>query len=374
MLLERLPALALADHAAAWSRDGLEPVPIRGVPMLPMPSHVVAAATEAATRVFPRQSRGSSSLREAIAHKLKADHALNVDPARELLITHGAQHGMSVALRALLEQGDEVLIPAPTYFFDGMVRLAGAFPRYVPTAPEEGWAVNSRALADTVTPRTRAILLCNPNNPTGNVPTRRELAEVLDLAERHDLYVFSDESYERYVHEGPGYVPLQSLRSDSDRLVTVTSLSKNYAFTSWRIGYVHASARTLGTIHRALEWDSINVGDVPQAAAHAVITGPQDWLDTEFATMRARRDILQSGIEAAGFTAIRPAAGIFTFVNFTEVGRHGEDLEDALLEVGVSAVAGTGFFGPDSHARLLYGADEDDVRRLGDRLGDMSRT
>ncbi|RZL83018.1 MAG: pyridoxal phosphate-dependent aminotransferase [Rhodococcus sp. (in: high G+C Gram-positive bacteria)] len=370
---ERLPALAFTEHAQRWAAAGHHLVPVRGVPMVPMPPHVVAAASEAAARVFPRESRGSLPLREAIASTLSVHHGMAVDPDRELLITHGAQHGMSVALRALVAPGAEVVIPAPTYFFDGMVRMAGLTPRYVSTDAAAGWALDVDAVEKAITARTRAVIICNPNNPTGAVPTRRELSDLLDLAAKHGLYVFSDESYERYVHEGPGYVPQRSVRPTSDHLVTVTSLSKNYAFTGWRIGYIHAATRTLDAIHRAFEWDAINVGDVPQAAAHAAITGPQDWLDVEFATMRERRDILQSGIEAAGFTAVRPAAGIFTFVDFTAAGVRGDDLEDALLQAGVSGLVGSGFQGPATHARLLYGAAAEDVRQLGARLGELAQ-
>ncbi|ORJ92536.1 aspartate aminotransferase [Prescottella equi] len=371
-MIERLPALAFADHARHWREAGNELIPVQGVPNLPMPEHVVEAVAAATGQVHSRQSRGSSELRELIAATLSADHDMAIDPTRDLLITHGAQHGMSVALRALLSPGSEVVIPAPTYFFDGMVRTAGLEPRYVATQAECGWRLDCEAIGRAITPRTSAIIICNPNNPTGSVPTRRELSDLLDLADRHDLYVFSDESYERYVHESPGYVPLRTLRANSDRVVTVTSLSKNYAFTMWRVGYVHSSAVTVDMIHRAFEWDAINVGDVPQAAACAAIAGPQGWLDAEFATLMERRDVLHAGIEAAGLSAVRPAAGVFTFVDFTRLGMKGEVLEDALLQAGISGLGGDGFKGPSTHVRLLYGADIADVKLLGKRLGELT--
>src|SRR5262249_6128192 len=153
----------------------------------------------------------------------------------ELLITHGAQHGMSIALRALLAPGDEVVVPAPTYFFDGMLRMAGTRPVYVHTQRSSGWDHDPDAIEAAITPATRARLICNPNKPTGYVPTRERLEQLADLAARHGLIMFSDESYERYVWDGPGYVPQMSLRERHRDLVTVTSLSKNYAFTNWRI-------------------------------------------------------------------------------------------------------------------------------------------
>ncbi|WP_236790938.1 pyridoxal phosphate-dependent aminotransferase [Amycolatopsis sp. GM8] len=366
--MERVAALDLADRARARSV-----VPMPGVPALAMPGHVLEAVRQAATQVLPRQSRGWPELRRVVADHLRAESGLEVDPERELLVTHGAQHGMNVVLRALLAPGDEVLVPAPTYFFDGMVRMAGARPVYVRSRAARRWATDLDALAAAVTPATRAILLCNPNNPTGHTPARDELSAILALAAQHGLLVLADESYARYVHSGPGYTPQQSLRDEWPELVTVTSLSKNYAFTQWRVGYVHAPPRLLDRVHRAFEWDAINVGDVPQAAACAVITGPQDWLDVVFATFRRRRDLLCAAIEAAGLPVVRPDSGIFVFPDFSALDARGRDLEDVLLRHGITGIAGDAFQGPAAHARLLYGGTEADLAQVGHRLATLVR-
>ncbi|MEO3857130.1 pyridoxal phosphate-dependent aminotransferase [Acrocarpospora sp. B8E8] len=368
-MLERLPAFALLDRAHA---HGAGSVPMAGVPVLPMPDHVVEAARRAAGQVFPRRTRGSAELRMAIAGRLAAEHRLSADPETELLITHGAQHGMSVVLRALLSPGDEVVIPAPTYFFDGMVRMAGARPVYVGSRESADWDHDPDEVEAAVTPATRALLICNPNNPTGYVPARARLEQLLDVAARHGLLALSDESYARYVHDGPGYVPQMLLRERHPDMVTVTSLSKNYAFTSWRVGYAHAPAHLLERVHRALEWDAINVGDVPQAAAHAVITGPQDWIEPAFATMRERRDLLLSGVHAAGLRAVRPDAGIFALADFSPLGVAGRDLEDLLLERGLTAIAGDAFHGPATHARLLYGGTHESLTEVANRLAALT--
>lgn len=360
--MERLPALALADRARE-----LPVVPMQGVPTLPMPDHVLEAVRRAATQVLPRQSRGWPELRRVLAERL----GLATDPDRELLVTHGAQQGMSVVLRALLAPGDEVVVPAPTYFFDGMVRMAGARPVYVQGRALDGWAPDVDAVRAAITPATRAILLCNPNNPTGHTPTREALTAVLALAAERGLVVLSDESYARYVHSGPGYTPLQSLRGEWPDVVTVTSLSKNYAFTQWRVGYVHAPPHLLDQVHKAFEWDAINVGDVAQAAACAVITGPQGWLDGAFSTFRHRRDLLCKAIESAGLSVVCPDSGIFVFPDFSILGLHGRLLEDALLRYGVPGIAGDAFCGPADHARLVYGGSEPDLVDAGQRLASM---
>ncbi|WP_406003389.1 pyridoxal phosphate-dependent aminotransferase [Streptomyces sp. NBC_00829] len=368
MILQRLPALALAERALEQSGPSADLVPMAGVPVIPMPSHVIEAARTAAGQVFPRRSRGSAALRRAISEHLAVSLRLTVDPETELVITHGAQHGMSVALRALLEPGDEVIVPAPTYFFDGMLRLAGVHPRYVPSIESRGWEHDPEAIEDAVTPATKALLICNPNNPTGHVPSRQRLEQLLDVAARYGLIVFADESYERYVWDGPGYVPQLLLRERHADLVTVTSLSKNYAFTSWRVGYINAPAHLLTAIHHALEWDAINVGDVAQAAAEAVLAGPQEWIEPAFATMRSRRDLLLDGLRRAGLTAVRPDAGIFTFADCTSLETQGRQLEDLLLEQGITAIAGDAFAGPGTHARILYGGSAADLAEVGRRL------
>ncbi|MET7994012.1 pyridoxal phosphate-dependent aminotransferase [Amycolatopsis sp. NPDC005232] len=366
--MERLPALDLADRAREW-----DVVPMQGVPALPMPRHVLEAVRETAARVLPRQSRGWPELRRVLANHLGDSFGLAVDPERELLVTHGAQHGMSVVLRALLSPGDEVLVPAPTYFFEGMVRMAGARPVYVPGRAEDGWAVDVDALRRATIPATRAILLCNPNNPTGYTPSKDELSAILTLAAERGLLVLSDESYARYVHSGLGYTPQQALRDVWPELVTVTSLSKNYAFTQWRVGYVHAPAHLLDRVHRAFEWDAINVGDVPQAAACAVITGPQHWLDGAFSTFRHRRDLLCDAIDKAGFPVARPDSGIFAFPDFSDLKASSRALERLLLAHGLTALAGDAFHGPPHHARLLYGGTDADLTEVGRRLAALRR-
>ncbi|GAA3524627.1 pyridoxal phosphate-dependent aminotransferase [Amycolatopsis ultiminotia] len=361
--MERLMALELAERAR---QQGVLPMP--GVPSLPMAEHVVEAVRRAAGQVLPRQTRGRPELRGVLADHLREAFGLAVDPERELLVTHGAQHGMSVALRALVSPGDEILVPAPTYFFDGMVRMAGARPVYLPSRAADGWATDLDALRAAVTPETRAILLCNPANPTGYTPAAGELAAILSLAAEHGLLVLSDESYARYVHSGAGYTPLQTLREHWPELVTVTSLSKNYAFTPWRVGYVHAPAPLLERVHRAFEWDAITVGDVPQAAACAVVSGPQEWLDEVYATFPRRRDLLCSALETAGLPVVRPAAGIFAFPDFSRLGVRGRELEDLLLQYGIPGIAGDAFHGEGTHARLLYGGTEPDLAEAGRRL------
>lgn len=373
-MYDRLPTLELWERTAARREAGQDIVPMQGVPTLSMPEHVVKAVSESAGKAFPRAPRGLMVLKASIAEHLNARFGLRSEPDTELLVTHGAQHGMSIALRALLAPGDEVLIPAPTYFYDALVRMAGARPRYVQACADEGWALPFEGLEAAITPATRAIILCNPNNPTGYVPSNSELASLLSFAKRHGLYVFSDESYEDYVHDAHGYTPQMTLSGIHDRLITVTSFSKNYAFSSWRVGYIHAPEDLLVAIQRTFECDSINVGDIPQLAAHAALIGSRDWLDVEFDTFRDRRDILLEATRNVGFDAVTPGAGIFCYVDFAKTGLAGRELEEALLDVGVPASTGDRFAGRASHyARIMYGGTEENILRAAERFALLPR-
>jgi aspartate/methionine/tyrosine aminotransferase len=371
---DRFRALTLGERIAAQGAPHPDPVPLAGVPVLPMPPHVLEAVREAAAHPRPRESRGVPALREALSAHLRSTQGLAVDPDRELLVTHGAQHGLSIALRALLSARPrtaavpEVLVPVPTYFFDGTIQLAGARPVHVPTRAEDGWRLDVEALAAAVTPATAAIMVCNPTNPTGVAHTEAELVALVELARRHGLSVLSDESYAGYSHDEPGYVPIRRVAGADPLVVTVTSLSKDFALTNWRVGYVVAEPEVVDLVQVALEWDAINVGDAAQAAARAAVSGPRDWLDPAYAGFAAARDDLVARLGAAGIGAVRPEAGIYLLADLAFLGVTGEELELVLGSHGITALAGDAFGGPGDHARLLYGGPRPGLAQLVDRL------
>jgi aspartate/methionine/tyrosine aminotransferase len=367
--LGRFPAMDLADRA---TMRGSTLIPMRGAPVVPMPEHVIEAVQAQAGDVSRRQTRGTPALRRALVDMLLQRDGVAVDPEREIIVTHGASHGLSITLGALCGPGDEVVVPVPTYFFDGAIHRTGAVPRHVPCHESRGWALDVDQVADAITERTRVILLCNPVNPTGRVHTAEEMDALTQVAMNHGVVLVSDESFSHYCYDAP-FVPAASRRSRFDRIVTVQSLSKNYAFADWRIGYVHAPPDLLQAIHRCFEWDAINVGSVPQAAALAAITGPRDWIDPLIRAYPAKRDLLLEYVAAADLTAVTPGAGAAVFVDFGPLGVGERELENKLLGHGIAALAGNAFRGPAHHARLLFGGDIDELRRLGDALCDLGQ-
>jgi len=320
--------------AAERARSGREMLPLKGTLAAPLPPHVreaVAAALDEYAVTPP--SRGHVALREAIARSLPAP----ADPERGILVTNGAMHALSLTFRALLSAGDEVIVPTPCYFFAGLIERAGGV--FVPV-PSWDPATIERA----VTRRSRALLLTNPNNPDGYLPSRAEIDELLALASRHELTVITDEAYERCIHEGE----LASAWG-AENVILIRSLGKSLAMPAWRLGFVAGEPRVIDGCLRELEWDVIRVSHVAQRAATATLDGPQDWLDEVRDRYRRDRDAAHAMIvEHPILSAPLPAATPFLWLTL------GELSSDDLLDAGLPVVDGAAF-GTPGYARLPFG-------------------
>ncbi len=342
---------------------------LRGGPVLALPEHVRETAIAALAEPDRRPARGLPELREAIAERFLADAGTKVDPARELLVTNGAMQGLSSVFRALLQAGDEVVIPTPTFFFDGAIKLAGGTPVHVPCREEDDWGWDIERITAAVTHRTKVLLICNPTNPTGFLPGREDLAAIVSIARARDLLVVSDESYHHSSYGERDFVSIASFAEDADRLVTVRSLSKSHALANWRMGYVHAPAELLAAFAKIVEWECLHCGYVQQRVATAAITGPQDWLLKVNDEYRGIRDRLMPAIaKSEWLTCVKPAAGPFLFPDLRRAEeKTGVDGYTQLLALGIPTVPGRYFHGA-GHVRLPFGADAETVARLAELL------
>jgi len=330
-----MPSIA-AERALA----GRDMLPLRGSVAAPVPRHV-REAVEAALgeHAVTPPSRGHLALREAIARSLPAP----ADPECEILVTNGAMHALSVTFGGLLQPGDEVIVPTPCYFFAGLIERAGGVFVPVSTHEEEGWRWDPDGIERAVTSRSRILVLTNPNNPTGHLPTRAEMDELLAVASRHNLTVIADEAYERCIHDGE----LASAWG-APGVILIRSLGKSLAMPSWRIGFVAGEPSLIDVCLRELEWNVIRVNHVAQRAATAALDGPQEWLDELGESYRRDRDAAHAVIADDHILSARlPAATPFLFL------RLGELSSENLLAAGVAVVDGAAFGAP-GYARLPF--------------------
>ena len=347
------PTFEAARQLEAVHTAGVEPVPLHGTLSPGLPPHVVDAVARVLGRPMAAPApRGLLGLRAAMAERLGSPIDRAVDPASEVIVTNGAMHALAICFRSLVQPGDEVVVPAPCFFFSGPIRAAGASPVYVKGSPADDWRWDPDAFEQAIGPRTAAVLLCNPGNPTGVVPSRDEVAAVVAIAESHGLPIVTDEAYEAALWCDAGMTSAAALTAD---VIVIRSLGKSLAMPQLRVGVISGPSIRVAPCAETLEWDCLRVNLAAQEAALAALTGPQDWLATIHAGLLEDRATAIAAVEATpGLSAASPAAAPFLFVH---AGGNG-DLARELIEVGLPVVDGAHFQAP-GYARLPFGGAAD---------------
>ena len=331
---------------------------MRGQPDTPTPPHIVEAAQRALRdgRTGYPDNQGEPSLRAAVAEKLARTQRLTYDPGREILITDGATCGISTALAAMIEPGDEVLLPDPVYdAYRSPILLWGGQIVPVPSAIREGRFVLDRAVLEAAwTPRSRVLLLNTPWNPVGTVLTRDELQELMAFAEERDLLVLSDEIYETLVFDGREHVSPAALSPAARaRVVMVNSLSKTYSMTGWRVGYCAGPATIIRAMLLILQQSSRGPATFVQDAATCALRSDQTCLREMVAEYQGRRDcVLRCLSSIPGVQPMIPEGGLFVMVDVHRLGRSSDEVRRFLLrEAGVVVIHGAAF-GPGGEGTL----------------------
>jgi aspartate/methionine/tyrosine aminotransferase len=338
-----------AERALEEARaGGVEPVPLAGTPSPPLPDHVVEAVAAVLRRSMAAPpSRGLASLREALAAWLAQSTGRAVDPETEMVVTNGAMHALGICFRSLVQPGDEVVVPAPCFFFEGPIRAAGATPVYVDCSPSEGWRWDPEALERAIRPRSSVLLLCNPGNPTGHLPSSDEVVEAVRVAARYGLLVLTDEAYEAALWDG---ATLSSAFGLAEDVVVVRSLGKSLSLPQLRLGIVAGPRARVAHCARTLEWDCLRVDLAAQTAALAVLDGPRDWLADVHGGLAADRATAVTAVVATpGLSAAVPAATPFLFVHADS----GAPVASDLARAGLPVVDGVHFQAP-GYARLPF--------------------
>ncbi len=340
------------------------------------PKHINQAACEAINEGLVSgysASIGLPELREAIVEKLKRDNNIMAEPS-EVLVTVGAIEGLSAAVMALLDPGDEVLIPSPNYSTHAQqVVLASAIPVYVPTIEEEGFRLNIDAFKKAVTKKTKAIMFCTPSNPTGAVFEEKELRALAGVALENDLAIIVDESYEYFTFDGVKHFSLASIPEVKEKTVSCFTFTKTYAMTGWRIGYVQATAELVTQMLKAHIPLTICAPVVSQYAALGALKGSQDCVEKFRKKYLAFRDLTCQHLDrlSSVFEYQKPKGSYCMFPKILH--KEGSDslsfCKRLLLEGGVSTTPGVAF-GPtgEGHLRITFCDSEEAINKAFDRM------
>jgi aspartate aminotransferase len=390
--IEESATLAVDAKAKALKAAGEDVIGFgAGEPDFPTPDHIVAAAAEACAD--PRNHRytpaaGLPELREVVAAKTARDSGLQATAA-QVLITNGAKQAVYNAFAALLDPGDEVLVPAPFWVtYPEAIRLAGGVPVPVPTDESTGFRASVEALEAALTDRTKVLLFVSPSNPTGGVYPRSEVEAVGRWAAEQGLWVVTDEIYEHLVYGGAEFTSMPGLVPDlAERSVVINGVSKTFAMTGWRVGWMVGPKDVISAAANLQSHATSNVANVSQRAALAALTGDMDCvvrMREAFDKRRQRMHALLSGM--TGVTCVEPEGAFYAFPSFEGVlgGVVGDrkpattlELAEVVLEQAKVAIVPGEAFGAPGYARLSYALAEEQLeeglarlaRLLNDSVG-----
>jgi aspartate aminotransferase len=350
-----------------------------GEPDVPTPAHVVAAAGRdaAAGHTGYTSSTGTPELRAALAEKVRRVNGLEVT-ASDVVVTHGAMHGLAMAINALAGPGDQVLLPDPEFPNWRMAAVAaGVDVATYPAHAANGFVPTLADIAAAITPATRVIVVCSPNNPTGAMYPPELLAGVVELARERDLWVFSDECYEAITFDRPHASPAAF---DTDgRVLTFFSFSKTYAMTGWRLGYVVSrDPGVIDLLGQVAEATVACPSSVSQRAALAALTGPQDDVAAAVDSYRERRDAAVALLDARGIPSVRPQGAFYLMVDVSAAMADSEAFALRLLADRHVSVSPGSAFGPGGEGMVRVslaaerGALLEGLSRLADAVADWS--
>jgi aminotransferase len=345
-----------------------------GEPDFVTPDVVLQAGIASLNRGETRYTSNSGilELREAIATKWAALYGVLYDPETEILITVGGSEALYLALTAILDPGDEVIIPEPCFVaYEAEVIFAGGVPVPVETRVETTFEVTSAQVEAAVTPRSKAVLINYPNNPTGAVLDLERMREIAAVAERRDLLVVSDEIYDRLVYAEP-HTTFSSLPGMRERTIIIGGFSKDYAMTGWRLGFLLAPADILDAMRKVHQYTTMSAPTTAQVAAIAALTDPR--AEQAVLAMRdsynVRRRLLVDGLNSIGMPTFEPRGAFYAFPDIRVSGMTSDRFAFTLLdEERVAAVPGPAFgLGGEGYVRMCYATAKDKIEEALERM------
>ncbi len=350
-----------------------------GEPDFDTPDNIKAAAIRAINAGMTKytSSAGVPELRSAIASKLASENGVDYDSASEVIVTAGATSAINLAFLSTVDVGDEILVPDPGWAtYPYAVQAVSAVPVSYPLREASGYSFEREAVERLVSAKTKAILINTPSNPTGAILQRSNLQEIADFAMERNLFVISDEVYEKFLYEDPGgknkeHVSIASLQGMRERTVTVNAFSKTYAMTGWRLGYAAAAEPISAAMTKINAAQSSCVSTIAQYAALEALSGPQDSVSNMISAFAKRREVLVNGLnELPGFSCPMPHGAFYAFPNISGTRTKSYDLAMKIVEKGHVAVVPGSSFGAEGedHLRLAYANSLENIRAALERI------
>lgn len=347
----------------------------QGIPSFSTPQHIVEAVTsilsnDPGSGHYSLQT-GMPALRYRIAEYLYSEKNIRVDPESEICVTVGGMEGLLASILTVVDSGNEVLLPSPTYAsYTEQIHLAGGIPRHIPLT--EDWGLDLDAIARAITPRTRAFMLCNPGNPTGNVFSDNDTIALCELALSHNFVIIMDEAYDYIVYEGNTPINPLSIPKFRSNVISVSSLSKKYALTGWRVGWVAAARQWMEQIMKVHDAATICSPTPSQYAALAALEGDQECVASMRRELLQRRALCCSRLDRLSdhFSYVPPKGAFYVMAKYLFSDAPSLDVAVRLLEeAGVVTIPGGAFGqGGEGHLRISFGGEESVINAAFDRI------
>ncbi|EGK90006.1 pyridoxal phosphate-dependent aminotransferase [Microcoleus vaginatus] len=371
--------LAIAAKAKAMKAEGIDVCSLStGEPDFDTPEHIKAAAKQALDEGKTKYGAvaGEPQLKAAIVRKLQSDNNLNYQP-ENIIVTNGGKHSLYNLMMALIEPGEEVIIPAPYWLsYPEMVKLASGKPVIVQTDASTGYKITPEQLSGAITPKTKLFVLNSPSNPTGMVYTPAEIKALAEVIVDRDILVVSDEIYEKIIYDGAQHVSIGSLGKEIfDRTLISSGFAKAYSMTGWRIGYLAGPIELIKATGTIQGHSTSNVCTFAQYGAIAALESSQESVEKMRLAFAERRQVIFELLDAIpGISCIKPDGAFYMFVNISKTGMNSLEFCDAFLEQQQVAVIPGIAFGADDHIRLSYATDLGTIKKAVERLDKFVRS
>ncbi|MGQ9666357.1 MAG: pyridoxal phosphate-dependent aminotransferase [Anaerolineae bacterium] len=367
--------LAFSERARLMAQQGINVIDLAGGdPDFTTPAHIIEAAFTAAQKGATHyvSSRGIPAFLQAISDHYAAEQGLRYDPKAEILVTTGGKMALYLAILATVDRGDAVLVPEPAWVsYVPMVQLVDGVPVEVPLDAEDNFRLTREALEEKISPRTRALLINSPANPTGRVLTRQELEAAAEVALRHDLLVISDEIYYKLLYDGHQHISIATLPGMRERTIIVNGLSKTYAMTGWRLGFALAPKPIMSQMVKVQSHTISCAAAFAQHAGAVALTGPQDCVREMVDIYAQRRRLIVDGLNSLpGIRCAAPEGAFYAFPDISGTGMTSLEFCERMLEEAHVVMTPGSAFGPsgEGYVRLSFANATEKLAETVERL------